>query len=200
MNELIEAVLTGGFEEVKRLIEEEGEDVNAGTPFGTLREETPGIIRGVTPLFAASQTGSLEIVRLLLQHHADVNQANSGGATPLLKASHRGNLAVVKELVTNGADVDKSNNKGVTPLFIASREGHLGVMFHLLINGAVIPENNVLSPDTNDVSRAMISWLRDAEGDFASEMGDDLRLTAELFPEAYALLRESIEERLNEEG
>ena len=53
----------------------------------------------------ASQNGHVEVVRVLIDAGALINQANTNGATPLLMASQDGHVDVVRLLIDAGATV-----------------------------------------------------------------------------------------------
>ena len=65
-----------------------------------------------TPLTVASESGHLEVVRLLSGAGADDNIAMQGGATPLLVASGNGHLEVVCVRSDAGADKDIAKHGG----------------------------------------------------------------------------------------
>jgi ankyrin repeat protein len=62
--------------------------------------------RGDQPLHHAARNGDAEIVRLLIEHGADVNAANPRGHTVLYCAGGHGHLAAVELLLEQGADCD----------------------------------------------------------------------------------------------
>ncbi|KAJ7220292.1 ankyrin repeat-containing domain protein, partial [Mycena pura] len=62
-------------------------------------------------------SGSIEIVRFLIDKEAEVDLVDNSGWSPLHIAVSAGHDAVVQELVGAGADVTKKNNKGITPLY-----------------------------------------------------------------------------------
>ncbi|KFY82736.1 hypothetical protein V500_10357, partial [Pseudogymnoascus sp. VKM F-4518 (FW-2643)] len=98
----------------------------------------------MTPLYAASWKGNIDVVKVLLEHGADVAVANINGVTPLNAASDSGHIDVVKTLLyavsvnvhvdvvkvllEHGADVTVANIDGVTPLIVASLKGHVDVV------------------------------------------------------------------------
>jgi ankyrin repeat protein len=74
----------------------------------------------ISPLMHALE--DLEMVKLLIAHGADVNQANFRGATPLMGAAVGRNASVVKYLIEKGADVNARDKDGHTALMAAESE------------------------------------------------------------------------------
>jgi hypothetical protein len=90
-----------------------------------------------TPLRATSGKGHLDVVHLLLQHNADVNDARGPmNWTALHEASRYGHPKVVKLLLEHGAEVNAVSKAHNTPLSRASYHGHLEVVQILLEHGA----------------------------------------------------------------
>lgn len=72
---------------------------------------------GLTPLQAAVLCDrSPEVVKLLIQHGANVNACDSGKTSTLEAAAATGNPEVVRTLVENGANVNWVDSVGFTPL------------------------------------------------------------------------------------
>jgi len=82
--------------------------------------------RGATgdiPLTIAAGKGNLEMVKLLIEHGAEVDIGKqSGDRTPLLEAAAHGYADVAGYLISKGADVN-AEGKGLTPLLAASAGG-----------------------------------------------------------------------------
>jgi ankyrin repeat protein len=95
-------------------------------------------IHQCTALYVASELGHSEVVDVLLQRGAMVDDATNEGATSLFIASHEGHLGIVETLLEWGAVVDAAMHDGVTPLNIASEKGHLKVVKALLAGGAAV--------------------------------------------------------------
>ena len=72
----------------------------------------------ITPLMYAAEIGSLEAMRLLLDHGADVNAQNGFGSTALMWSVS--DAAKVRLLLDNGAEVNTTARTGRTALIIAA--------------------------------------------------------------------------------
>lgn len=107
-----------------RLLVAAGADVNARSK----QEMTPLLV-------AASTAGSIEIVRFLIAHGADLKTA-AGGATPLLSATTANDLDMVRLFVERRVDVNAATAKGDTPLQFAAGAGNLAMVKLLLAKGA----------------------------------------------------------------
>uniref|UniRef100_A0A8C4DLT5 Ankyrin repeat and SOCS box containing 14a n=1 Tax=Dicentrarchus labrax TaxID=13489 RepID=A0A8C4DLT5_DICLA len=122
-------------------------------------------LQGQTPLFLAVEQGLIEnaslllqhgalpdsqdkdkdsplfvertdIVKLLLQWGAMVNQSGSHGRRPLHEAARRGKIELVNLLLLAGAHPDPRSHYSLTPLALAAQGGHLEVVETLLRKGA----------------------------------------------------------------
>jgi ankyrin repeat protein len=95
---------------------------------------------GKNPLHAAAQSGSLEVVRILVKFDpADINARDEAGWTPLFGASggcHLKDGSVVRFLLEHGADIHARSRGGWTPLHWASFRGAQEVVRMLLKHGA----------------------------------------------------------------
>jgi ankyrin repeat protein len=83
----------------------------------------------------ASYKGRAEVIRLLLQHNADVNAIGGANLTPLHWASQEGEVDAAQILLEHGADVNAVSDYG-TPLYYASLYERLEVVRLLLEHGA----------------------------------------------------------------
>ena len=97
-----------------------------------------------TPLDHASSMGAVDLVRLLLDHGADVKaQGKEEKHTPLHLASRNGRTDVVRVLLERGADVNARNTNNDTPLHEASNGGHVECSRGLLEHGAGADAQNL---------------------------------------------------------
>jgi len=89
---------------------------------------------GTTPLMYAALVGGPEIIRLLVDHGAQVNASTRSGATALMCAVSR--TENVRALLERGADVKARTSNGGTALVAATRYGNVNAMKILLAAGA----------------------------------------------------------------
>ena len=85
-----------------------------------------------TALHSAAVKRHVNVVKILLEYNADVND----GVTALYTAAQEGHVDVVKTLLENIADVNASRHTGATALYVAAQEGHIDVVKTLLVNKA----------------------------------------------------------------
>ena len=102
----------------------------------------------VTPLRAAVDRGYADLVRMLLQHGANVNSAGEyskhSGFTPLHVAALKGSLDMLELLLDSGAEVNPASSER-TPLHIAVEKGFKDVAEILLNRNADV---NVQTADS----------------------------------------------------
>jgi ankyrin repeat protein len=95
---------------------------------------------------------SIEIVKTLVDHGADVNVQNNYGGTPLFLASLFDRADLVSLLLLAGADTNIKDDSGETALMYAAWRGNVEMMRALLSRGARV----------NDQSSDGRTSLRDA--------------------------------------
>lgn len=78
---------------------------------------------GWTPLHYAATGGHLEIIRLLLEHHAYIDAESPNGTTPLMMAARYGSIDAVRLLLEEGADPTPKNQIGLSAIDFAQRAG-----------------------------------------------------------------------------
>lgn len=122
------AITAGDVEEVKAFLIREPSLVNARDVNKWSR----------TPLHAAVLSGNEAIVKLLLEHGAEVDARDCKGFTPLhLSARQAGSEEIVKALLDYGADPNaRSRESHMTPLLEAAWAGRAKVVESLCLHGA----------------------------------------------------------------
>ena len=107
-----------------------------------------GNFNGWTPLHLASWFERTKVVRLLLEHGADVNPKTGGSENPLrLLTGRGGNLEVAQLLLEHGADPSVRSSSGRDSLYMALENGQSGLAQLLLDNG-VDPNNRDVNGHT----------------------------------------------------
>ena len=91
---------------------------------------------GWTALMMASQVGCTEIVKLLLDQGAEVDNQDNNEWTALIIASYYGNYEIVKLLLKFGANVNIKARNYETALILASQEKHIEIVELLIEYGA----------------------------------------------------------------
>lgn len=106
---------------------------------------TPNLWRGgdeKTPLILASQHGYENIVKMLLDAGADVNEKDIDDRTALILTSRPGNENIVKMLLAAGADVNAENKNKSSALLEAVGFRSENIIQELIISGADINAQN----------------------------------------------------------
>lgn len=76
---------------------------------------------GWTPLHYAATGGHVDVLQLLIDHHAYIDAASPNGSTPLMMAAMYGTDDAVRLLLGAGADSTLKNGLGLTALDFAKR-------------------------------------------------------------------------------
>jgi ankyrin repeat protein len=131
----------------------------------------------------AARAGSVEVVDIVLAHHAGVNTAERiKGQTALMWAAAEGHAAVVAVLVAHGADVHARSALGSTPLLFAARAGDLATARALVAAGAEVNDREPVRPlpkgaDANEVLPGGNSALLVASASVNATSGFEYSLT-----------------------
>lgn len=91
---------------------------------------------GNTPLFEACVTGNLELVKLLLDHGAKIDELNSDNNSALHGAALSGNPVLIELFLDKGLDCNQANIGNETPLHCACLSGNKDAVEKLLTHYA----------------------------------------------------------------
>lgn len=170
-----------GSSKIAKLLIEYGADVNER--YGNIKsewiyrdyvEEDYAENKGPSPLLFAVMHQKLEVVQILIENHANINQSADlllqdhpdfkfySNVVPLHYAAVNGHYELVDMLVKNDANPNAQNGFGESPLLMAVWKGHLKVVKMLLQHGAdPRQENNWGLPmrafTTNDEVRNLLN-------------------------------------------
>jgi len=124
--EFLHALGSGNVEEVRQLLQRDPKLVDQNNLFD------------MPPLAEAAVEGKYEMVKLLVNDHADVNAHvhSRWGKTALHLAAQKSDVKMVEFLLENKAEVNARDDNGFTPFMDAIRSA--GVMRLLLAHGADI--------------------------------------------------------------
>ena len=86
------------------------------------------IALGSAPIHRVALSGNTEVMRLLIDRHADVNIQDSNGMTPLHIAARSGGMQAVQLLLASKAQLDMLNRERETSLHQAASQGHIEVV------------------------------------------------------------------------
>jgi ankyrin repeat protein len=93
---------------------------------------------GWTALHYASQSGSFECVKLLIEHSADIDASTDKNETPLHIAAQSNCFEILQLLVENKANINAKTNEKETTLHIAAKNNFFKIVQILIENKADI--------------------------------------------------------------
>ena len=110
---------------------------------------------GQSPLYAATEKGSLPLMRILLEHGADVNHQETYSGSALNAAAgyavSKANIEAVRLLLTHGANVDTVSKYAGSPLINAIANKHADIA-RLLMAHHANPAPNPVGSDSSPQS------------------------------------------------
>ena len=123
---------------IKKSVEKDNTD-NALNIMG--RSTNQNISIDKTPLYEASQNGSLDIVKLLEENGADLNKKASNGISPIDIAFQNDHLDIMKYLIEQGADINSTDNDGmslISKAIVKKSKDSVDLVKYLIEKGAKI--------------------------------------------------------------
>lgn len=132
--DLPDAIERGSIEDVEKLLQYDGAvDIRFTYHFQQRKDESSG----ATSLILAAALGKDNIVQLLLDHGASIDDmTQENGSTAMHLAAEHAQVKVVNVLLENGALVDDLNDFNYTPLIYACWAGHFETVKFLVNKGA----------------------------------------------------------------
>uniref|UniRef100_A0A8C5X9D9 Ankyrin repeat domain-containing protein 17 n=1 Tax=Malurus cyaneus samueli TaxID=2593467 RepID=A0A8C5X9D9_9PASS len=152
------AAANGGHVKIVKLLLAHGADVNAQSSTGKagcwehlhgwiwvcgeLGEEWLSAQQGNTALTYACAGGYVDVVKVLLESGASIEDHNENGHTPLMEAGSDGHVEVARLLLDSGAQVNMPADSFESPLTLAACGGHVELAALLIERGANLEEVN----------------------------------------------------------
>jgi len=102
------------------------------------------LIRGQTPLHFAINGLNKNMVKLLIEHDADLELEDNYKETPLNCAVRIGSNDIIKFLVEQGADVNTHSSNNTSPLTFALNQGNSEAVNILLEYGALLDRSHLV--------------------------------------------------------
>jgi ankyrin repeat protein len=121
-----------------RLVSEHGNVADVTRCLGQGADASARDMQGCNALFGACRKGDCEVIQLLLDSGAPLNEIAGLGEYPINVAAGQGNLDAVKLLLSRGANIEQPGQFGATPLNDAACAGSLDTVRFLLGQGAEI--------------------------------------------------------------
>lgn len=140
-------------------------------------------VHSVTPLWCASVSGKLPVVKCLIRLGSSINAQSDTGSTPVRSACFMTNMEIVKYLVEHGADIKKTNYNGGTCLINSVQSVQLCsylISKDVDVNAKDIQEKNALHYSIQEHRLETTKLLLDKGADpfSKSQNGDDALTTA----------------------
>ncbi|HEY6347207.1 MAG TPA: ankyrin repeat domain-containing protein [Bryobacteraceae bacterium] len=126
--------------------------------------------QGTTPLMRAARSGDAAVMRLLLEHGADIKPSTKDGNTALLfaagigyrdkntRGSESDALEALKVCLEHGQDINQTNAKGETALHGAANRGANSVVKYLVEHGAKLDAQSKLGFTPLDIAMGKSSF------------------------------------------
>lgn len=95
-------------------------------------------IHGQSPLFYICKEGRIELLKLLLENKADINETDNFRQTPIFYAARDGKTDMVRTMLEHKANPNHKDKAEQTALFYAARDNRLETVKALVEGGANI--------------------------------------------------------------
>jgi Fem-1 family protein b len=96
------------------------------------RDKTQQMCSSVTVLWVAAAIDNFPMVKLLVEHGANINHTTKTNSTPLRSACYNGNVDIARYLIANGADIHIAKENNDTNLAVSVYRKHLVMATYLV--------------------------------------------------------------------
>lgn len=100
------------------------------------------VVHGRQAIWAAIDFKHAEVVKVLIDAGADVNEVGEYEQSMILRAADTKNIEILEMLIAAGADVNRANSYKIAPLASAAEQGSIEVVQTLLKAGAKVNARN----------------------------------------------------------
>ena len=173
------------------------QDGDAGAVQLFLAAGMPAVVHGKQAIWAAIEFKHPELVKVLIEAGADVNQPGDYGQTMIMLAADHKNLEIMQLLIAAGADVNRANEYKIAPLASAAEQGSLEVVELLLKAGAKVNARNTYGGTALQVAvlrgyTDIVKSLIAAGADVARDRAELIQIAQrEKHPEIEKLIRQA---------
>jgi ankyrin repeat protein len=144
----IQACMTANMETIKYLLDK-GADINAKND--TWDNQYHAISLYGTPLMHAVALGRMDVMNLLIEKGAKIDEKTNKGNTALTVALECAQFDAARLLVEKGAFIDDQDKNGYTPLMLAAVKNNLEIVKYLVDKGAVLNMKNKKGKTVYDI-------------------------------------------------
>ena len=170
---------------------------DAGAVALFLNAGMPAVVHGRQAIWTAIEFKHPEVVKILIDAGANVNESGEYGQTMVMLASDHKNLQILNQLIAAGADVNRANDYKITPLASAAEQGNKEIVEALLKAGANVNARNTYGGTALQVAvlrgyTDIVKILIDAGADVARDRAELLEIAKrENHPEIEKMIREA---------
>jgi uncharacterized protein len=120
-----------------------------------------------TPIMLACSSGSIDMVKLLLQYNCNVNALDTKDTSCGALAISKGFVEILELLISSGFNLlDQLDYQGLSPAFYAAQSGHSAILEILHAHGVdlMIPDGRGITPciiAANMGRKHVLAWFED---------------------------------------
>ncbi len=162
-----------------------------------LQAGMPAVVHGKQAIWTAIEFKHPEVVKVLTETGANVNEPGPYGQTMVMLACDHKNLEILDLLILAGADVNRANEYKIAPLASAAEQGNKEIVEALLQAGAKVNARNTYGGTALQVAvlrgyTDIVKILIAAGADVARDRAELLEIAQrEKHPEIEKLIREA---------